>query len=124
MRKLADYTAEQLVFVDESAANEHTSHRKYGWAPVGVTPHEYRRFERSKRWSVLPAYTVDGFITWEIEHGSFSQELCDDVGVLLDFLPPYSPDFNPIEEAFAELKAWMRKNNQLQDAYANFEGFL
>ena len=52
------------------------------------------------------------------------QELCDDAGVILDFLPPYSPDFNPIEEAFAELKAWMRKNNQLQDAYANFEGFL
>ena len=52
------------------------------------------------------------------------QELCDDVGVLLDFLPPYSPDFNPIEEAFAELKVWMRKNNQLQDAYVNFEGFL
>ena len=52
------------------------------------------------------------------------QGLCDDAGVLLDFLPPYSPDFNPIEEAFAELKAWMRKNNQLQDAYANFDGFL
>ena len=52
------------------------------------------------------------------------QELCDDAEVVLDFLPPYSPDFNPIEEAFAELKAWMRKNNQLQDAYANFEGFL
>jgi transposase len=52
------------------------------------------------------------------------QELCDDAGVILDFLPPYSPDFNPIEEAFAELKAWMRKNNQLQDAYADFEGFL
>ena len=52
------------------------------------------------------------------------QKLCDKAGVILDFLPPYSPDFNPIEEAFAELKAWMRKNNQLQDAYANFEGFL
>ena len=52
------------------------------------------------------------------------QGLCDDARVLLDFLPPYSPDFNPIEEAFAELKAWTRKNNQLQDAYANFEGFL
>ena len=78
MRKLADYTAEQLVFVDESAANEQTSHRKYVWAPVGVAPHEYRRFERSRRWSVLPAYTVDGFITWEIEHGSFSQELFED----------------------------------------------
>ena len=50
--------------------------------------------------------------------------MCDDAEVVLDFLPPYSPDFNPIEEAFAELKVWMRKNNQLQDAYANFEGFL
>ena len=75
MHKLAGYTAEQLVFVDESALNEHTSHRKYGWAPVGVTPHEYRRFECSERWSVLPAYTIDGFITWEIEHRSFSQKL-------------------------------------------------
>ena len=51
------------------------------------------------------------------------QELCDEVGVVLDFLPPYSSDFNPIEEAFVELKAWMRKNNQLQDAYINCEGF-
>jgi len=50
--------------------------------------------------------------------------LCNDAGVIFDFLPLYSPDFNPIEEAFAKLKAWMRKNNQLQDAYINFEGFL
>jgi len=78
MHKLADYTAEQLVFVDESAANEHTSHRKYGWASVEVTSHEYRRLERNKRWSILPTYTIDGFITWEIEHGSFSQELFED----------------------------------------------
>ena len=25
------------------------------------------------------------------------------------FLPPYSPDFNPIEQAFAKLKAQLRK---------------
>jgi transposase len=29
-------------------------------------------------------------------------------GALLRFLPPYSPDFNPIELAFAKLKAFMR----------------
>ena len=52
------------------------------------------------------------------------QKLCDDVEIILDFLPPYSSDFNPIEEAFAELKAWMRKNNQLQDAYTDFEVFM
>lgn len=30
------------------------------------------------------------------------------VGARLQFLPPYSPDFNPIEQAFAKLKAFLR----------------
>ena len=30
------------------------------------------------------------------------------VGAQLHFLPPYSPDFNPIELAFAKLKAFLR----------------
>ena len=30
------------------------------------------------------------------------------VGAQLRFLPPYSPDFNPIEMAFAKLKAFLR----------------
>ena len=25
---------------------------------------------------------------------------CEEAGVLLEFLPPYSPDFNPIEKSF------------------------
>lgn len=30
------------------------------------------------------------------------------VGARVQFLPPYSPDFNPIEQAFAKLKAFLR----------------
>jgi transposase len=30
-------------------------------------------------------------------------------GAMLIYLPPYSPDFNPIEQAFAKLKAHLRK---------------
>lgn len=30
-------------------------------------------------------------------------------GATLLYLPPYSPDFNPIEKAFAKLKALLRK---------------
>lgn len=52
------------------------------------------------------------------------EKMCQDAGVVLAFLPPYSPDYNPIEEAFAELKAWMRKNYMLQEHYAEFDGFL
>jgi transposase len=32
----------------------------------------------------------------------------EQAGALLRFLPPYSPDFNPIEQAFAKLKAFLR----------------
>jgi len=32
----------------------------------------------------------------------------EQVGAHLRFLPPYSPDFNPIEQAFAKLKALLR----------------
>ena len=32
----------------------------------------------------------------------------EQVGAYLRFLPPYSPDFNPIELAFAKLKAFLR----------------
>jgi len=32
----------------------------------------------------------------------------ESVGARLRFLPPYSPDFNPIEQAFAKLKAFLR----------------
>ena len=32
----------------------------------------------------------------------------EDAGAQLRFLPPYSPDFNPIELAFAKLKAFLR----------------
>jgi transposase len=35
--------------------------------------------------------------------------LIEAVGAKLLYLPPYSPDFNPIENAFAKLKALLRK---------------
>ena len=33
-------------------------------------------------------------------------------GATLRFLPPYSPDFNPIEKAFSKLKALLRKASE------------
>ncbi len=37
------------------------------------------------------------------------REAIEAVGARLLFLPPYSPDFNPIEKAFSRLKAMLRK---------------
>ena len=37
------------------------------------------------------------------------REMIEAAGAELRYLPPYSPDFNPIENAFARLKALLRK---------------
>jgi len=152
--------------------------RKYGWAPVGATPYEYKSIKHSERWSILPVYMIDSFYVWEIVQGSFTKEIfnnfvrekvlpccnpylgprsvlvmdntrihhsevcdilsdivkladyqelkeiCAEAQIRLEYLPPYSPDFNPIEEAFAELKAWIKKNYIIAEGYKTFEGFL
>jgi transposase len=41
--------------------------------------------------------------------GGRVRELVEERGCEVLFLPPYSPDLNPIEEAFAKLKALLRK---------------
>jgi transposase len=40
--------------------------------------------------------------------GPTTRALIEAAGAQLLFLPPYSPDFNPIENAFAKLKALLR----------------
>ncbi|MDF1719181.1 MAG: IS630 family transposase [Minwuia sp.] len=46
----------------------------------------------------LPAHKVAGV-----------REAIEETGATLRYLPPYSPDFNPIEMAFAKIKAFLRK---------------
>lgn len=72
MVRLAGWKAKQLLFVDESAANERSKDRKYGWAPVGVRPYEYLPVKRSERWSILPVYSADGYLAWDIIQGSYN----------------------------------------------------
>ncbi|WP_425554634.1 transposase, partial [Georgenia daeguensis] len=45
----------------------------------------------------LPVHHLTGLREWLAKRG-----------VELVFLPPYSPDFNPIELAFSKLKTWLR----------------
>jgi transposase len=46
----------------------------------------------------LPAHKVTGV-----------REAIEDAGASLIYLPPYSPDLNPIEKAFSKVKAILRK---------------
>lgn len=66
MLAVSHFTHDMLVFLDESAANEHTAHRKRGWAACGIKPSVYRPLKRSKRRSILPAYTSSGILAYHI----------------------------------------------------------
>lgn len=44
-----------------------------------------------------------------VHHGGLIEELCRDAGVLLVYLPAYSPDMNPIENCFHSMKAQLRR---------------
>ena len=59
-----------------------------------------------------------------IHHTDEVQELCDAAGVKVMFLPPYSPDLNPIEEFFPQLKAWVRRKMRTMNPEEDFAEFL
>jgi transposase len=46
-----------------------------------------------------------------VHNSAKARHLIEAAGCQLRFLPTYSPDFNPIEQAFAKLKALLRKRN-------------
>ena len=48
-----------------------------------------------------------------IHHVSSVKQLFNDAGILLLFLPPYSPDYNPIEELFSYVKHYLKEHDQL-----------
>jgi len=61
-----------------------------------------------------------------IHHTERIEQMCRDAGVKLVYLPPYSPDLNPIEEFFAELKAFVKRNWRIYEENLEqcFDSFL
>ena len=78
------------------------------------------RRRRSDQWRHLPRLrravprpdAAPGDIVVLDNLGSHRRRLIRDAilaaGAKLAFLPPYSPDFNPIEQVFAKVKHWLR----------------
>jgi transposase len=54
-------------------------------------------------------------------------ELLEAAGHIVRYLPPYSPDYNPIELTFGVLKAWIKRNYVYRRHHfgrSDFGGFL
>lgn len=46
------------------------------------------------------------------------------IGALLRFLPPYSPDINPIELVFGEMEQYLQANNLLFEISLSVQSIL
>jgi hypothetical protein len=65
-----NYTAEQLVFLDESSKDDRTTLPRYGRSLSGQSPFDSVCLNRGIRYSVLPALTIDGYMTVRVIEGS------------------------------------------------------
>lgn len=52
----------------------------------------------------------------KIHHDSELVALIKGLGCRVVFLPPYSPDFNPIETAFSTIKSWIKRNRDFMNS--------
>ena len=58
-----------------------------------------------------------------IHHTQEVVSLMEEVGVVVHFLPPYSPDLNPIEEVFSKVKFNIKYLERIMDT-GNLENIM
>ena len=64
------YTRNQLIFLDESAKDERSLTRLYGYSPRNIRAQKKVAFIRGKHYTILPALTLEGFVAVDIFEGS------------------------------------------------------
>src|SRR5271154_1382136 len=64
-----NYTSEQLIFIDETAKDERTLTRLYGYSPINTKAQKSVVFIKEKHYTILPALSLEGFITVDIMKG-------------------------------------------------------
>ena len=56
-----------------------------------------------------------------IHHVDDAVQMNEEAGAFAIFLPPYSPDLNPIEEAFSKLKYFLKANDPFVQVCSDYE---
>lgn len=69
-----EYSAEQLIFIDETSKDERSVSRLYGYSYKNIRAIKKVVFVRGKRYTILPALTTDGFIAADIMEGSCDKD--------------------------------------------------
>ncbi|KAK2464102.1 hypothetical protein APHAL10511_003889, partial [Amanita phalloides] len=89
--RVGTYEAEQLVFVDESAVDHHTTYRGRAWAIRGNKATRKAFFVRGQCFSILLALSLtEGILHCDIVEGTFDSNLFYTfISCLLDCMEPF-----------------------------------
>jgi hypothetical protein len=68
------YNRNQLIFIDESAKDERSLSRLYGYSPRNTRAQKKVVFIQGKRYTILPALTLRGFVAVDIFEGSCNKK--------------------------------------------------
>ncbi len=64
------YTSNQLIFLDKNAKDERSLSWLYGYSPHNIRTYKKVVFVCEKRYIILPALTLEGFVAIDIFEGS------------------------------------------------------
>jgi len=67
------FSLEQLVFVDETAKDERTAFRSYGYSPLDRRAEIKCVFIRGKRYTIEGALGINGIIAYRIQEGPINE---------------------------------------------------
>ena len=70
---------------------------------------EQKQWSSSPPWCASRQYRIYSDNALSSHKGPTVEQLIKAAGAELLYLPPYSPDMNPIEKAYSKLKAFLRK---------------
>lgn len=68
------YLREQLVFIDESAKDDRTQHRRFGYSLSGTRAEKNCIYVRGKRYTLEATLGVSGIIAHKIKEGAMSSD--------------------------------------------------
>ncbi|GBB91264.1 hypothetical protein RclHR1_18430004 [Rhizophagus clarus] len=88
------YTRNQLIFLNESAKVERSLTRLYGYSPKNIRAQKKVAFIRGKRYTILPALTLEGFVAVDIFEGSCDRKKFVDfvLDQVVPIMNPYPGD--------------------------------
>jgi len=105
-QKVQQIDPQNLVFLDEMGVLLGLT-RTHARSPYGSRVYDFKPFYRGSKVTVIGAIVVmDNLPAHKVKE---IEPLIESVGASILYQSPYSPDFNPIEHWWSQLKAFLRQ---------------